>query len=1072
MLLIHDRENAAYILNDLERLLGKEAVLYFPASHRRPYEVEKTENANVVLRAEVLNKLSTGRAPQIIVTHSAALTERVITKSVLKKHTHRVKTGEKISPDFLIELLYTYDFQRVDFVAEPGDFSVRGGIIDVFSYADELPYRISFFDDEVENIRRFDLESQLSVDKIPAINIIPNIDSKLTQEKRQSFSEFLPQNTLIIADLLYQTLHTIEDTYAQAEEIFAQQDSLITRLPPEQLYTQSAQLREELQKRYVLETSPVTALQAQLVVEVPQELQPAIHKDFDLLISSLTALDQKGYTIFITFTGAKQRSRLQEIFNELGAAFDFHPLMGELHAGFIDHQLQIAVFTDHQIFDRFHKYTPRNQFSRKSSITLQELNTLQVGDYVTHIDHGVGKFGGLKKIDVNGVMQEAIKLIFRDNDLLYVNIHALHKIARFSSKDGAEPKINKLGSPAWKNLKAKTKSKVKEIAFDLLKLYAQRRLEKGFAFSADSYLQKELEASFMYEDTPDQLRATDDVKKDMESERTMDRLICGDVGFGKTEVAVRAAFKAATDGKQVAVLVPTTILAFQHYQTFSERLAEFPVRVEYLNRFRSTKDKTAILKDLAEGKIDILIGTHQIVSKTVKYKDLGLLIVDEEHKFGVSVKDKLKTLRAQLDTLTLTATPIPRTLQFSLLAARDLSVIKTPPANRQPVETELIGMNEDRIRDAILYEMQRGGQIFIIYNRIAGLPSLVNMVNRLVPEAKVVMGHGQMEGQKLEKVLLNFMQGKFDVLVSTTIVESGVDVPNANTMIIVDAQMFGLADLHQMRGRVGRSNRKAFCYLITPPLNTLTNEARKRLQAIERHTELGAGFHIAMKDLEIRGAGNLLGAEQSGFMYEMGFETYQKILNETVAELKSDENFADLFAEREDDPFADSADFTFDSDIPLLIPDTYVNNVAERLNLYSDLARVKNIPDLDSFRNALIDRFGALPTAVQDLLLSVQLKLKAVELGLERVVLKNNVMLLYFLSNPQDKFFKSQVFSQIIQFIGANPSFATVKEKKSAGSLPQLFLRLDNIYTIQQAYQQLTTLHNQTTVQQSAAGKS
>lgn len=1058
LVIYDDPEEASYALNELEEIFDKNTVLYFPPSHRRPYEIEEVNNANVVLRTEVLNKLSSSKKPRIIVSNSNAITEKVVTKATLSNKTQRLKVGEQISVDFLNEVLFDYDFHRVDFVTEPGEFSVRGGIIDIFSFSDENPYRISFFGDEVESIRKFDIETQLSIEKVNKITIVANVENKLVFEKRQNFLEFLPKSTCIVGTNLILTAKHLEDTFLKAKDAFKNLSQDIQRSEPEELFTTETEFKKELDTRFVVELSNQTLLTPHYTYESHQTPQPPFHKKFDLLIDDLQEKSEDGYTNYIFCSGEKQVQRFKDIFEDIGREVQFNPIISTIHSGFVDNKLKITCYTDHQIFERYHKYNLRNSFSKKESITLKELTGLQVGDYVTHIDHGIGKFGGLKRIDVNGTMQEAIKLIYRDNDILYVSIHSLHKVAKFSGKDGKEPTINKLGSPAWKNLKNKTKKKVKEVAFDLIKLYAKRKMEKGFQFSEDGYMQNELEASFMYEDTPDQLKATEDVKADMESPLVMDRLICGDVGFGKTEVAIRAAFKAATDGKQVAVLVPTTILAFQHWRSFKERLADFPVRIEYLNRFKTAKQKTEILKDLADGKIEIIIGTHQIVSKNVKFKDLGLLIVDEEHKFGVSVKDKLKTLRAHLDTITLTATPIPRTLQFSLMAARDLSIIKTPPPNRQPVETKLIGLNEEVIRDAVFYELQRGGQVFIIYNRIAGLKDIAGMVQRLVPEAKIGIGHGQMDGKKLEKTMLDFMAGKFDVLVSTTIVESGVDVPNANTIIIVDAQNFGLADIHQMRGRVGRSNRKAFCYLVTPPLVTLTSEARKRLQAIEQYSDLGSGFNIAMKDLEIRGAGNLLGGEQSGFMAEMGFETYQKILNEAIEELKYSPDFKDLF---EDEPEKDHyiSDFNLDSDLELLLPHDYVNSVEERMSLYQEITQIETEEQLESFRQKLIDRFGDLPTEAVELLKSIELKWLAQRLGLEKIIMKGKILSGYFINNTQSPFYQGEQFQHIIQYLAQNPSFASLIERTVRGSdLPSLILKIKNISSVDEALETLSRL--------------
>ncbi|MDD3773522.1 MAG: transcription-repair coupling factor, partial [Weeksellaceae bacterium] len=882
LLILDDKEEALYLLNELENLYSKEEILFLPASYRRAYEIEETNNANVVLRTEVLNTLNGAKKPRIILTYSEGLFEKVVTRKSLNKNTLKVSVGDTLGTDFFNEILLSYEFHRVDFVSEPGEFSIRGGIIDVFSYSEEQAFRISLFGDEVESIRKFDVDSQLSVEKVKSFTLIPNLENKFTADSRESFFDYISDKTIVVAKNINIIQSAIYRNFNLAKSAFEKLSKNLKHSEPNALFLDENEFKTELAKFSVLEFSLVPFFDDSISLELNQKPQISFNKKFDLLADEFIQKSRESYINYLFCSGEKQAQRFQTIFEDISKKVDFIPIIGAIYQGFTDEDLKINCFTDHQIFERYHKYNTRGSFGKKEAITLKELTSLQVGDYVTHIDHGVGKFAGLVKMDVQGSQQEAIKLIYQNNDLLYVSIHSLHKIAKFTGKDGTEPKVNKLGSPAWRNLKNKTKSKVKEIAFDLIKLYAKRRSQKGFQFEPDGYLQHELEASFIYEDTPDQLKATQDVKADMESERSMDRLICGDVGFGKTEVAIRAAFKAAVNGKQTAILVPTTVLAFQHFQTFSERLKEMPVTVAYLNRFKSAKQKKEILEKLAEGKIDILIGTHQLVNKDVKYKDLGLLIVDEEHKFGVSVKEKLKTLRSNIDTLTLTATPIPRTLQFSLMAARDLSVIKTPPPNRQPIDTHLIGFNEEQIRDAVFYELQRSGQIFFIHNRIETLKDIAGMLQRLIPDARIAIGHGQMKGADLEKVILGFMEGHYDILVSTTIVENGIDVPNANTILISDAQNFGLADLHQMRGRVGRSNRKAFCYLISPPVSTLTNEARKRLQAIEQFSDLGSGFNIAMKDLEIRGAGNLLGAEQSGFMAEIGFDTYQKILNEAI----------------------------------------------------------------------------------------------------------------------------------------------------------------------------------------------
>ncbi|MBA5628715.1 transcription-repair coupling factor [Moheibacter lacus] len=1059
LLILDDKEEAAYVLNELESLFSKDEVLFLPDSYRRPYEIEETNNANVVLRTEVLNSLNGAKKPRIVVTYAEGLFEKVVTRKVLSKNTLKVSVGNSLDIDFLNEVLFSYEFHRVDFVSEPGEFSIRGGIVDVFSFSEEKPYRISLFGDEIETIRVFDIETQLSVEKVKEFTIVPNLENKFTSDSRESFLDYIADKSIILAKNLNVIQSTIHRNFTLAGESFERLSKDIKHASPKELFLDEVEFKSGLQKFPVVEFSLTPYFDHSLEISLQQKPQPSFNKQFDLLAEELNQKTKEGFTNYLFCSGEKQVQRFHDIFEDIAKEVKFEPVIGSIHQGFVDEDLKITCFTDHQIFERYHKFNLRNSFAKKEAITLKELTSLQIGDYVTHIDHGVGKFAGLVKIDVQGSKQEAIKLFYRDNDILYVRIHSLHKIAKFTGKDGVEPKINKLGSPAWKNLKNKTKTKVKEIAFDLIKLYAKRRTQKGFQFTPDSYLQNELEASFIYEDTPDQLKATNDVKADMESERSMDRLVCGDVGFGKTEVAIRAAFKAATDGKQVAVLVPTTILAFQHFKTFTERLGDMPVTVAYLNRFKSAKQKKEILEKLAEGKIDIIIGTHQLVNKDVKYKDLGLLIVDEEHKFGVGVKDKLKTLRANIDTLTLTATPIPRTLQFSLMAARDLSIIKTPPPNRQPIQTQLIGFNEEQIRDAVFYELQRGGQVFFIHNRIDSLKEIAGMLQRLVPDAKIVTGHGQMKGDELEKVMLDFMDGRYDVLVSTTIVESGLDVPNANTILIGDAQNFGLADLHQMRGRVGRSNRKAFCYLISPPVSTLTNEARKRLQAIEQFSDLGSGFNISMKDLEIRGAGNLLGAEQSGFISDIGFDTYQKILNEAIEELK-ETDFKDLFEEKNIEEKNYVSEVQIDTDLQILIPDDYVNNVEERLALYNELAGIESKEKLAEFESNLVDRFGEYPKEVSNLLESMQLKWLAKDLGFERIVLKKSVMLAYFISKPQSDYFQTSKFQNIISTLHQNPRLATFKEKaaKNKEDENSLMLRFEEVKSVQKALEKLSVL--------------
>lgn len=1060
LLVFDDKEEAAYYLNDLEQLLGDSDVLFFPGSYRRPYQIEETDNANVLLRAEVLNRINSRKKPALIVTYPDALFEKVVTRKELDKNTLKIQVQDSYSLDFLNEVLFEYEFRRVDFVTEPGEFSVRGGIVDVFSFSHDEPYRIEFFGNEVDSIRTFDVETQLSTGQVKRIRIIPNVENKFLQESRESFLKYITGNTRVFLKNPELLFHRIDDFFEKAEASFAKLKSELTHSSPEELFVHSSLLREQLALASVItlgEPAARALLQGREDGEINQVVfethpQPAFNKKFDLLIEALNERHGRGYQNVLCCATEQQAQRFHDIFDEMEDEVHYQTLVLPLFQGFISDDLKLVCLTDHQIFERYHKFHLKNGYAKKQAITLKELNKLEIGDYVTHIDHGIGKFGGLKKIEVEGKNQEAIKLMYGDRDILYVSIHSLHKIAKYNGKDGAAPRIYKLGSAAWKKLKQKTKSRVKKIAFDLIKVYAKRRLQKGFQYAPDSYLQHELEASFLYEDTPDQGKATADIKKDMESTRPMDRLICGDVGFGKTEVAIRAAFKAVENGKQVAVLVPTTILAFQHFRTFTERLKEMPVSVDYLNRFRSSKDKRAIQEKLASGQLDIIIGTHQLVNKAISFKNLGLLIVDEEQKFGVSVKDKLKAMKENVDVLTLTATPIPRTLQFSLMAARDLSVINTPPPNRYPIDSQVVRFNETIIRDAISYEIQRGGQVFFIHNRIENIQEVAGMLQRLVPDAKIGIGHGRMEGRKLEQLMLAFMNGEFDVLVSTTIVESGLDVTNANTILINNANNFGLSDLHQMRGRVGRSNKKAFCYFITPPYDVMTADARKRIQALEQFTALGSGFNIAMKDLEIRGAGDLLGGEQSGFINEIGFETYQKILSEAIEELKEEE-FKELYADEEH--LGNYVKETqLDSDFELLFPDTYINNISERLNLYTQLNEVKDEEALQAFETQLVDRFGSLPDAASDLLNSVRIKWVAQELGLEKVVMKKGKLLGYFVSDQQSEFYQSPVFTEILHYAQAHPANIKIKEKQTRSGL-RLLLTLDHIDQIDAALQAL-----------------
>jgi transcription-repair coupling factor (superfamily II helicase) len=1063
LLILDNKEEAAYFLNDLEQMVGEPDVLFYPASYRRPYQIDETDNANVLLRAEVLNRINSRKKPAIIVSYPEALFEKVVTRQDLDKNTLKVSVGDKISIDFINEVLFEYEFKRVDFITEPGEFSVRGGIVDVFSFSNDNPYRIEFFGNEVDSVRTFDVATQLSIEKKNKITIIPNVENKVFQENRESFLDYISERTVLILQNTDSFLSQLDKQFAKAEEAFEKLSKEIKHSSPEQLFLNQKEFIKRALDFSIVELAPKPIFKTTEKFEFHIQPQPSFNKQFDLLLNNLSENHFNGLTNYLFCSNDNQAKRFHDIFETLDETNSenirkqYNTIVLPLYQGFIDTENQIACYTDHQIFERYHKFNLKSGYSKKQNITLKELTALSVGDYVTHIDHGIGKFGGLQKIQVEGKTQEAIKLVYADNDIVYVSIHSLHKISKYAGKDGSPPKIYKLGSNAWKVLKQKTKARVKHVAFNLIQLYAKRRLDKGFAFAPDSYLQNELESSFIYEDTPDQYKSTQEVKADMESDRPMDRLVCGDVGFGKTEVAIRAAFKAVDNSKQVAILVPTTILAYQHYRTFTERLKDMPVSVGYLNRFRTAKQKAETLKQLAEGKLDIVIGTHQLVNKNVVFKDLGLLIVDEEQKFGVNVKDKLKTIAANIDTLTLTATPIPRTLQFSLMAARDLSVITTPPPNRYPIETNVVGFSEEIIRDAISYEIQRNGQVFFINNRIENIKEIAGMIQRLVPNARVGIGHGQLDGKKLEELMLAFMNGEFDVLVATTIIESGLDVPNANTIFINNANNFGLSDLHQMRGRVGRSNKKAFCYFICPPYSAMTDDARKRIQALEQFNELGSGFNIAMKDLEIRGAGDLLGGEQSGFINEIGFDTYQKILNEAIDELKENE-FKDLYPEENDIETKEYVkDIQIDTDFELLFSDEYINNVSERFSLYNDLAAVKNEEELMVFQNKLTDRFGPMPPRANALMNSIRIKWIASRIGIEKLVMKKGKMICYFVSDQQSDFYQSNRFRDILLFVQKNTSICKMKEKQTTNGL-RLLLTFDHAKTTRNALELMEML--------------
>ncbi|WP_074226160.1 transcription-repair coupling factor [Algoriphagus halophilus] len=1051
LIIATDKEQAAYLNSDLQNLLNTEDHMIFPSSFKRAYQYEEVDNANVLLRSEILNLILDAKTDsRIIITYPEALYERVINKRSLKENTFTASVGESVDMEFVSEVLTSYDFEKIDFVYEPGQFAIRGGILDVFSFSNEHPYRLELFGKEIESIRTFDPESQLSIANVDEISLIPNVQTKLLQEVRQSFLSFLPENCKIWYKDYQLNLDVMDECFHKAEQAFdtianqTQTDKLM--LKPSDLFDKGKDFQALATNHSQIEFGKQFYLRGGKEIKWDSQPQPSFNKNFDLLVSNLSENEKKGFTNILTAENEKQIERLLGIFRELDPTLQVQSMLLGLREGFEDRILKLVCYTDHQLFERFHRYKTKNKASKSKALTIKELKALHPGDYIVHVDYGVGRFAGLEKVDVNGKLQEAVRLVFRDDDLLYVNIHSLHKISKYSGQEGTMPSMSKLGSPEWDNKKKKVKRQVKDIAKDLISLYAKRRSAPGFAFSRDSVLQVELESSFIYEDTPDQAMSTADVKADMEKSYPMDRLVCGDVGFGKTEVAIRAAFKAVNDRKQVAVLVPTTILAMQHYQTFCERLENLPVKVEYINRFRTAKQVKEIVNQVKTGEIDILVGTHKIVNKDIVFKDLGLLIIDEEQKFGVKVKDQLKNLRVNVDVLTLTATPIPRTLHFSLMGARDLSVIATPPPNRQPVTTEVATFQEETIRDAVAYELRRGGQVFFVHNRVGEIDSIANLIMKLVPDARVVGAHGQMDGKKLEKIMVDFINHEYDVLVSTNIIESGLDIPNANTIIINRAHMFGLSDLHQMRGRVGRSNKKAFCYLLTQPMSGLTPEARKRLQTLEEFSDLGDGFKVAMKDLDIRGAGNLLGAEQSGFITDLGFEMYHKILDEAVQELKENE-FAALFeVDLKEKVKVLVQDCTIETDLELLIPEEYVTNISERLGLYSKLDTIKNEEELGKFSAMLVDRFGPLPDSVKDLMETVRLRWMAEKLGIEKLNLKGKQMKCYLLPSTRDDFYSSEVFGKIMKFVQLHAKQSKIKEYKN-----RLILTVSEIPTISKA---------------------
>ena len=1076
--ILQDNDEAGYFYHDLTQILGTDNVLFFPSSYRRAVKYAQRDAANEILRTEALSRLAavSGNAKKradnsnvapflYVVTCPEALSELVVSKRRLDERTINIAVGDIVNLADLGRKLREFGFSEVDYVYEPGQFAMRGSIVDVYSYSSELPFRIDFFGDEVDTIRTFEVADQLSKDSKQSVSIVPELAR--TAEQKQPFTTMLPDDTmLVMKDRLY-LCSSIEQIYndgfssqALTERLEGatevEQQQIIRDMRKENNLVSPTVFREEICCFRTVEFGAQPSGTPQTTITFNVSPQPLFHKNFQLLAQSLEDYLLQGYKLYILADSEKQTRRLRDIFDSdemkalrnthaSGSAnsealsvadrLDFTPVDHTLHEGFADNDLRLCFFTDHQIFDRFHKYNLKSDAARtgKMALTMKELQEMEPGDFIVHVDYGIGKFGGLVRVPVGDTYQEAIRIYFQRGDIVDVSIHSLYKISKYRRQDtGEPPRLSTLGTGAWDRLKERTKKRIKDIARDLIKLYSKRRREKGFAFSADSYLQHELEASFLYEDTPDQSKATQDVKADMERARPMDRLVCGDVGFGKTEVAIRAAFKAATDGKQVAVLVPTTVLAFQHYNTFCDRLKDMPVRVDYLSRARTAKQTRQVLADLKEGKIDILIGTHKLIGKTVEWHDLGLLIIDEEQKFGVSTKERLRKLKTNVDTLTMSATPIPRTLQFSLMGARDMSIIRTPPPNRYPVQTELGVYGHEIIADAINFEMSRNGQVYFVNDRISTLPEIASLIHKYVPDARVAIGHGQMNPEELEKILIGFMNYDYDVLLSTSIVENGIDISNANTIIINDAHRFGLSDLHQMRGRVGRSNRKAFCYLLAPPKSVLTPEARRRLEALENFSELGSGFNLAMQDLDIRGAGNLLGAEQSGFMEDLGYETYQKILNQAVTELKNDE-FADMYAEEmaagnhlTGDAFVE--DCAVESDLEMYFPDTYVPGSAERMLLYRELDNISDDAALDAYRQRLIDRFGAMPHEGEELLQVVPLRRYGKSLGCEKIILKQGRMQMQFVSNPNSAYYKSATFGKVLNYIAANARRCDLKE--------------------------------------------
>ena len=1047
LVVMEDAETAAYLYNDINRAIPTGQCGLLPSSYKKSPKHGGLDLASEIMRTDALNIIHNPHDNGwLIITSPEGLIERVATKQTFEKKRLTIRKGEEIDTEAIIRSLTEWGFELVEFVYEPGQYAQRGSIIDIFSFSNERPYRIDLWGDEVESIRIFDIEKQLSINEIDEINILPNVTAKSNKETVSIFN-FLPQDTIICWANMTFAIERINDIY---------DDTLIKQHSEKNVAdVLNLLINGNIAKEQIVDFRHITLKNTNLLnsaqpstLNFNQSAQPPYHKNFDIVADSLRSFINEGYAIHICSDSKKQTDRIAAIFDERGDNIHFTAIEGTIHEGFIDHDLSVCFFTDHQIFDRYHKFSLKSDIAKagKVSMTLKEINQLQIGDYVVHIDHGIGKFAGLMVTENNGKRQEVIKLLYQNDDAIFVSIHGLHRISKYKGKDGEPPRMNKLGSGAWERLKERTKAKVKDIARDLILLYAARKAEKGFQFTPDSYLQHELEASFIYEDTPDQAKSTADIKQDMESSLPMDRLVCGDVGFGKTELAIRAAFKAATDGKQVAVLVPTTVLALQHYKTFSERLKDFPCKVEYLSRAKKPSEVKLIKQQLAEGKIDILIGTHKIVGKDILFKDLGLLIIDEEQKFGVSVKEKLKAIKVNVDTLTLTATPIPRTLQFSLMGARDLSILTTPPSNRYPVTTEVCTYDDEIIRDAIVTEMNRNGQVFLINNRVQNIYLIEQKVRALVPDARVAVAHGQMPTEQLEQTIIDFIDYEYDVLIATSVIESGVDIPNVNTIIVHNAHMFGLSDLHQLRGRVGRSNRKAYCYLMAPPLNALTSDARRRLQAIETFAELGSGFNIAIQDLDIRGAGNILGAEQSGFITDLGYETYQKILNEALSELR-DQEFSQLFADRKDANNNYVHDCFIESDMELMLPNWYVESQTERMALYRELDNIQDERALEEYRKRLTDRFGRIPDEAGDLMTMVRLRWLAQRYGVERLILKRGKMHAYLVSNTKSAFYESKEFETLIQFCMTNYKRCALSEKDN-----KRIVQVSNINSVDDAY--------------------